>query len=90
MNGIRGWRTMALAEYSLSQWHQFLGRPRGHEQCHGDFAKCSPTRGNDYSYVGQLVSCLAAKHSLVFYDPQSEKVVYSGALPESKPWWKIW
>jgi hypothetical protein len=41
-------------------------------------------------YVGQLVSGLAAKHGLAFYDPQSEKVVYPGAPLESKPWWKLW
>jgi hypothetical protein len=41
-------------------------------------------------YVGELVSRLAAKHGLVFYDPQSEKVVHPGEARASRPWWKLW
>jgi hypothetical protein len=52
--------------------------------------------------VGRLVSRLADKHGLAFYDPQSERIVYPRAssgesLSESpeksdaaKPWWKFW
>ena len=41
-------------------------------------------------YVGDLVSRLAARHGLAFYDPQSERVVYPGERHTSKPWWKFW
>jgi hypothetical protein len=45
-------------------------------------------------YVGQLVSALAAKHGLVFYDPQSDRVIYPGQSPGAesgrKSWWKLW
>lgn len=41
-------------------------------------------------YVGSLVSRLATKHGLVFYDPQSERVTYPGEVQASKPWWKFW
>lgn len=41
-------------------------------------------------YVGDLVSRLAAKHGLAFYDPQSERVSYPGDAPNSKSWWKFW
>ncbi|KQV94567.1 hypothetical protein [Rhizobacter sp. Root1221] len=42
-------------------------------------------------YVGSLVSSLATKHGLAFYDPQSERVVYPGIAQEApRPWWKVW
>jgi hypothetical protein len=42
-------------------------------------------------YVGALVSQLARKHGLAFYDPQSEKIIYpNNAEKSAKPWWKPW
>lgn len=41
-------------------------------------------------YVGELVSRLASKHELVFYDPQSGRVIYPGEVQAAKPWWKFW
>jgi hypothetical protein len=41
-------------------------------------------------YVRDLVSRLAAKHGLAFYDPQSGRVTYPDDAQNSKPWWKIW
>jgi hypothetical protein len=41
-------------------------------------------------YVKDLVSRLATKHGLAFYDPQSETIAYPGDGPASKPRWKFW
>jgi hypothetical protein len=44
-------------------------------------------------YVGDLVRTLAKKHGLVFYDPQSERILYphsETSQAKQKPWWKIW
>jgi hypothetical protein len=41
-------------------------------------------------YAGNLVSNLASKHGLVFYDPQSEKIIYPNEQIVLKPWWKLW
>jgi hypothetical protein len=40
--------------------------------------------------VGLLVSRLAAKHGLAFFDPQSGTLVYPDIERERKPWWKLW
>jgi hypothetical protein len=45
---------------------------------------------SEADYVGDLVSRLARKHGLAFYDPQSERIVYPYTEPATRPWWKIW
>ena len=40
--------------------------------------------------VGGLVSRLAIKHGLAFYDPQSARITYPGAPTAVKPWWRFW
>jgi len=48
-------------------------------------------RWSKADYAGHLIQLLAAKHGLVFYDPQSERVSYAdGEKTEKKPWWRFW
>lgn len=48
-------------------------------------------RWSKADYAGQLIQSLAAKHGLVFYDPQSNRVTYPGGEPAQKqPWWRWW
>ena len=45
-------------------------------------------------YVRELVHCLAEKHGLAVYDPQTGKIAYPHdpriASSRAKPWWKFW
>ncbi len=71
-----------LEDKELCPWSVALDKSDGH------IIMCCVWSKADY--VGELVARLAAKHGLAFYDPQSEKVVYPGAEPPSKSWWKLW
>ena len=66
----------------LCPWSVAFDRSEGH------ITMCCAWSKADY--VRDLVSRLAAKHGLAFYDPQSERVVYPGDPEPRKPWWKFW
>ncbi len=70
-----------------------------HEYCpwscaldHSEAHVIMPCVWSKADYVGDLVKALARKHILVFYDPQSELVIYPDDARNElrKPWWKFW
>ena len=72
-----------IGDTDLCPWSIAFDRSDGH------IIMCCVWPAADY--VGTLVSQLAKKHSIAFYDPQSEKISYpDDAGMAAKPWWRLW
>lgn len=72
-----------IGDFDLCPWSIAFDRSDGH------IIMCCVWPKADY--VGTLVSQLAKKHGIAFYDPQSERIVYpDGAKNAAKPWWRLW
>jgi len=75
-----------IDDHDYCPWSCALDRSPGHV--------IMPCVWSKADYVARLVHELALKHGLAVYDPQSDRITYPDATPQSpertRPWWRFW